>query len=303
MNGIDWTYENLCEMIPIFILHSSSPSNAANLNPIIKQLLTNCPGSSIFGVGGHSVILSTTEHIAAKVSLKSGDRNLRHEQSIFELLDRAPCPHIVQAFLRCPDITFMQLLNHGTLQERMSMINTSRPIPQWMQQLSDAIACLESLGYAHGDINPRNILFDDQDQLKLVDFDHALKIGESLNVGYEPYVRASQGGRPGGTYGVAGPVTEHFALGSIFWYMSRGTKLYCELEGPDQVSRLIEGQFPVTQSHDPIDNIISDCWLGKFQSIADISKRIREVATFHETYQARRKMSERYYRLLKDATC
>jgi serine/threonine protein kinase len=55
----------------------------------------------------------------------------------------------------------------------MSIINKSRPIPQWMQQLSDAVACLESLGYAHDNIKPQNILLDNQDQLKLADFDHA----------------------------------------------------------------------------------------------------------------------------------
>lgn len=41
-----------------------------------------------------------------------------------------------------------------------------------------------------------------------------------LNVGYKPYVRAGKSGQlvGGGTYAKAGPVTEQFALGSIFWY-------------------------------------------------------------------------------------
>ncbi len=118
---------------------------------------------------------------------------------------------------------------------------------------------MESIRYAHGDINPRNILFDNQNQLKLVDFDHTLRIGDNLDVGYEPYVRACKSGQVGGTYGVTGPVTEQFALESIFWYMSRGTELYYELKGPEQVNRLIDNQFPVTNSQNPIDNIISNC--------------------------------------------
>ena len=81
--------------------------------------------------------------------------------------------------------------------------------------------------------------------------------------------------------------------------MTRGTELYHELKGPEQVNRLIDGQSPATDPQDPIDNIISDCWLGRFQSIADLSKRIREVATFDGTYQARKKTCEHYYRLLK----
>jgi serine/threonine protein kinase len=154
----------------------------------------------------------------------------------------------------------------------------------------DAAAWLESQGYAHGDMCPRNILFDNKDQLKLVDFDHAIKIGGNLDVGYEPYVRCRRGGQVGGgQYGTAGAITEQFALGSIFWYMSRGTELYHELEGPEQVNRLIDGIFPATEPTDPIDNIIGDCWHGKFQSIADVSKRVREIATFDETYRTNEK--------------
>lgn len=64
----------------------------------------------------------------------------------------------------------------------MTMVNKPSYILSWMQQLSEAGECIESLGYAHGDRNPRNILLDDEDRLKLVDFDHARKIGDNLEV-------------------------------------------------------------------------------------------------------------------------
>ncbi len=183
MTHLNWKHEYLCEVVPILSRNSSLPTRAADLNPYIKQLLTSCPGSSIFSIGGHSVILSITDSIVAKVSLKRGGRHVSHEQTIFEFLDQTPCPHIVQTFLRCPDITFMERLNDGTLYERMSMVNSSHPILRWIQQLSEAAACLESHGYVNGDINPCNILFQ-KDQLKLTDFDHSLRIGNDLNVGY-----------------------------------------------------------------------------------------------------------------------
>lgn len=300
MTSLNCTYEDLCDFVIERSSSSSSPISAVNLNPVIKQLLTICPDSSIFDIGGHSVILSITEHIAAKVSLRSGDTYLRLEQTIFELLDRAPCPYIVQSFFRGPDVTFMQLHRNGTLHDRMTMVNKPRHILPWFQQLSDAVACVESLGYAHGDLNPRNILLDDEDQLQLVDFGHALKIGDDVEVGYEPYVRFHNRRVKGGSYGIAGPITEQFALGSIFWYITRGAELYDDLEGSEQVNRLIDRKYPVTDPQDPIDSIISDCWLGNFQSIADLSNRIRRVAAFDKTYQEREKMCAQFYQLLSD---
>lgn len=107
-------------------------------------------------------------------------------------------------------------------------------------------------------------------------FDHSPAIGDALDVGYEPYVRQHRG-TLGGLYGTAGPVTEQFALGSAFWYMTRNSELYSELEGPDQVDRLLEGKFPATVPHDPIDKIIANCWNGFYPQIADLVMEIRAL--------------------------
>jgi len=40
-------------------------------------------------------------------------------------------------------------------------------------------------------------------------------------------------GQSGEDYGVAGPITEQLALGSIFWFIARGMELYPELEGSE----------------------------------------------------------------------
>jgi hypothetical protein len=85
----------------------------------------------------------------------------------------------------------------------------------------------------HGDINPHNVILDNKDQLKLIDCNHFLKVGEDLDVGYEPYVRSRIGGQSGADDGVAEPITEQLALGSIFGFITRGAELYHELEGPE----------------------------------------------------------------------
>ena len=128
--GSGMTYETLCEVIPIITRDSSSPTNSSDVNIIIKQLLRSCPGSVIYGIGGHSAVLQITEDVAAKVSLKPDGEYARHEQTILELFNQDPCPYIVQSFLHRPDVTFMELLRSGTLTERIHMAEKPRPILQ-----------------------------------------------------------------------------------------------------------------------------------------------------------------------------
>lgn len=43
---------------------------------------------------------------------------------------------------------------------------------------------------------------------------------------------------------------------TFFGWIARGAELYVGLEAPEQVDRLIDGRFPVTQPQDPIDSAI-----------------------------------------------
>jgi serine/threonine protein kinase len=307
------SYEELYHIIPNLTADSTIPVRAEELNPLIKRFLTECHGS-IKAIGGHSVLLLSPEGIASKVSFKAGDPRLRIEQEVFSQLEKTPSPHIVRCFLCRPDITFMPFVSNRTLRDRMATDNAICPILLWTFQLCHAAATLEALGLAHGDIKPLNILVDDQDRLKLVDLDHTLLIGSDLEVGDEPYVRVhkptEEGG--GGVYGKAGPETEQFALGSIFWYMTRREELYAELDGFDRVNRLRRRQFPDLQPHDPIDNVIYNCWLGKFKQMADLLHEIQRLATRHGTsdnilevqsmsdtdYLAKKRLCNHYYSLL-----
>ncbi|EGD96023.1 serine/threonine protein kinase [Trichophyton tonsurans CBS 112818] len=245
--GLNFSYQTFCDYLPRITGASSSPANA----PLIKRILGCYPNSTIYGVGSHSALLSISGSLCVKVSYKPGGEHIIHEQEIFRQLESIPCSSISHALYCAPDLIFMELYKNGTLHERLSSTKAPRPVLQWMQQLSEAVACLEALGYAHGELSPRNIMFTEDDNLRLVDFDHSLKLGEDLEVGDYPLYTAQFGG----TFGI---------LGSIFWYMVRGTELWAGVQGLDLVDRLIARTCPDMDLEDPVNRISRDCWTGRF---------------------------------------
>lgn len=81
---------------------------------------------------------------------------------------------------------------------------------------------------------------------------------------------------------------------------SFGTReLYAELDGPELVNRLIEGEFPLMNPEDPIDGIISECWRGQFGSIAELSRRVRQIAVFDKNlkFEERKSIGEQHYNM------
>jgi hypothetical protein len=57
--------------------------------------------------------------------------------------------------------------------------------------------------------------------------------------------------------------------------MAREGEFYAELAEFDKVSRLSMSQFPAVDFHDPIDNVINQCWFGKFEQVAGLSREIK----------------------------
>ncbi|CAH0031401.1 unnamed protein product [Clonostachys rhizophaga] len=126
MTGLQWNYD---------VLRNYYASR--KLSPIIQHLLQACPGSCVWGIGGHSVVLKVAPGIAAKVSLEPGDERLAREQAILaRLRDAGPaCPYIIQAFLQRDDTRALSL-DHLFAMAKMSSelgtvrITTSSPTSQ-----------------------------------------------------------------------------------------------------------------------------------------------------------------------------
>ncbi|KAJ5088653.1 hypothetical protein N7456_012269 [Penicillium angulare] len=159
---------------------------------------------------------------------------------------------------------------------------------EWMNDLAQAVAFLESLNLAHGDIRPENILLD-RNRLKLSDFDCTAKIGTNYEACMAPYGRilndkeSDQG--ECGTFGFLGPRTEHFALGSVYYLINYGFEVYgdrCVTDdpydhGPKVVDLLQNMEFPKLDSNPLIDNIIDKCWHNKYSRILELASHAKKL--------------------------
>lgn len=140
-----------------------------------------------------------------------------------------------------------------------------------MNDLTQAVAFLESLNLAHGDLRPENIVLD-RDRLELSDFDCTAGVGADFQACMAPYGRILNGdevnqGTRGG-FGFLGPRTEQFALGSIFYFISYGFEVsgnQCLVENPRDygikvMDLLQDMKFPTLDGDPLIDEMINKCW-------------------------------------------
>lgn len=236
--------------------------------------------------------------IAIKKCRPNQEEDMANEQNIFTYLERhAPSPHIVQSFYRVPNAIFLEFAPAGdvaaVLQDnqeregspswRVTKVLKTQPVSLcclWVKQLCAAATWLEEIGLCHGDIRPPNMLFQNRGHMKLADFDRAIRAGEHLDAGTEPFARlvGDEGGRDRGTYGTAGPRTEQFAIGSVLYSLTRGHEPYDdEYWGKDHGPLLLEKfqrvEFPPL-GDSTIDQIIKSCWYGHYGSVAELLREL-----------------------------
>ncbi|KAL1865922.1 hypothetical protein VTK73DRAFT_5006 [Phialemonium thermophilum] len=228
-------------------------------------------------------VYQINDRIALKFALAPVFHEFARENSMFDLLEtHQPHPHIIQSFFRLPNANFLAFMSGGPLDVRLrsnqirqgyfgKVIRVLKTDPvelveRWLQELCSGVIWLESLGYVHGDLRPTNLLLDGQDHLKLADFDCAEKVGEPSRGNGPAWARvlgddADELGERKGSFGINGPRTEQFAIGSNLYCMAYGLEPYKDRDdrGLVLVELLQEMQFPELQDR-PLDLIIERCW-------------------------------------------
>ncbi|KAJ5359468.1 protein kinase [Penicillium cataractarum] len=250
--------------------------------------------------GGISFVYEVHPSIVVKVP-KPGEferEQFQNELKVYEILSRhTPCPSIVQCFLYTDNGIFLEYMQDASLCSRIqknhildrqtlrvTKVEKLEPLTlrkEWMNDLAQAVAFLESLNLAHGDLRPENILING-DQLKLSDFDCTAEIGTDFEACIPPYGRMlnsdEETQREWGS-GLLGPRTEQFALGSIFYFINYGFAVYGDTrltEDPNKhgckvVELLQNMQFPNLNGDPLLDDIINKCWHNKYVTIAELA--------------------------------
>ncbi|KJZ72468.1 hypothetical protein HIM_08137 [Hirsutella minnesotensis 3608] len=251
----------------------------------------------LLSLGSTGLVFKLSDAIIVKKSRPGRSNYIADEQKIFAILKRQPLsPYIIQHFHNTEDAIFMEYMPGGNLGSvlsdeqvkdestqrviRVEKLQVAQDCLRWMRQLAAAAAWLEELGLAHCDIRPANMLLSDVRDMKLADFDHTRKIGDTLPSLTEPFARllGDEGGSERGTYGTAGSRTEQFAIGSVIFSLTRGHDPYeNEWWGPDHgpicQGKLQNMEFP-DLGKEKYDNIIGQCWHGRYESIAQLSGHI-----------------------------
>jgi serine/threonine protein kinase len=175
----------------------------------------------------------------------------------------------------------------------VTKVEKLEPLPlrkKWMNDLAQAVAFLESLKLAHGDLRPENILLD-HDRLKLSDFDCTAEIGSEFEACVAPYGRILNSNEvdegPVGSSGFLGPRTEQFALGSLYYLINYGFEGYGNqrlTETPKEHGRKVvellqNMEFPDLDGDPLIDDIIDHCWHNEYATVAELAACTEALVT------------------------
>ncbi|KAJ5399133.1 hypothetical protein N7465_009622 [Penicillium sp. CMV-2018d] len=215
--------------------------------------------------GGISFVYEVHPRVVVK-DPKSGEferEQFQKELEIYQVFSQhPPCPSIVQCFLFSSSGIFLEYMRDISLSSRIqknhtrdqqTMVVTSveklEPLPlrkEWMNDLAQAVAFLESVNLAHGDLRPENVLLD-RNRLKLSDFDCTAKIGTNYEACMAPFMEIA-------------------VLPRILTIMV-----------PKVVDLLQNMEFPKLDGNPLIDNIIDKCWHNKYVTVSELAAHTKTL--------------------------
>lgn len=149
---------------------------------------------------------------------------------------------------------------------------------KWIQHIVQAALFLYSIGYAHGDLRPANLLFDSQGMLKVCDFGASVPLGGSVYAPHVPYWD--------GTSDCIDQKEEQFRMSSLLYTIVCGEEPFAKYEVNEAIDLIRRCHFPDTSSWSSpwtdLGNIISKGWHKDYTSFSDY---LQDIQSFVEKSQ------------------
>ena len=178
---------------------TQQPSEFSQLDDI-KPIITEDRGPIVetaWQIGPADGCYFKTPSLSAYTSNVDLEGRISREIETCEILRKNPHRNIA-SYLGCREIrgrvsglcfkhyksTLLDRVNPQHLNKRAFLSSNrhrvNRQLEFRLNELHEGIKHLHSLGLVHNDINPANIMYDEDDTLVLIDFDSCRQVGESL---------------------------------------------------------------------------------------------------------------------------
>jgi hypothetical protein len=195
------------------------------------------------------------------------------EKAVYRVLMESPHPYILQCILCVPEGIFLRRME-STLAARLSCTQGAAIPPEtqerWVWQLASALTWLERLGFVHGDLHPGNILLDGNEDIRVADFDTAVRLGDELQAASEPFCKMDKKFKTP----LAGPVTEQFSFASCVYNIRFAQWPWHNLEERDRVQRMARNEFPPVSEDLLFGEVMMKAWHGEYGSMAAVEEDV-----------------------------
>jgi serine/threonine protein kinase len=164
----------------------------------------------------------------------------------------------------------------------------SPPVRQrlsWCREAAEAVVHVHGKGVVHCDIQPRNLLLDGDLHLKLSDFQGMLLSHEGTVLIDGCSRETTRYYRPRDDPAYADTKTYMFALGCTIYFIIMGHNVFPDIQdGEEGWYEKVQTRFTTHQFPDDLHvcaEIAWKCWVGKYESVADILSDIKSVEAAH----------------------
>jgi serine/threonine protein kinase len=199
-------------------------------------------------------------------------RDIRLEAEVYRTLGDSPCYVKFFGYDTQDGSITLEYMKHGTLREYLAKHNDVVSVAQrfnWALRAAEGLHILHSVGFIHCDFSPRNLLLDDDLQVKVADFG-----GCSMNGSWSSAMGSVRFLRPRCSSKPPNVQTDVFALGSTLYEIMTGVIPYEDISSAQVRQLYALSQFPTLNGVQG-EEVIRACWLLETKSADEVYEMLQ----------------------------